>query len=130
MLSMWLVDDNEMDLELCRIGVSRVAPSVKVRSTTDPEQVEAMLTCEAPDILLADYSLSSSPVTEFLARWRATATSTVFLVWSGREDEKTRSACLESGAHGFLVKPPSFVALCRLLESEVFPRVPLAQASL
>lgn len=127
----WLVDDSESELELWRLGLSMLARSgVSVRCMSSVQEVDACWGMESPDIVLTDYTLTTFVVTEVLDRWRARSPSTVFLVWSGREDDATRDDCLEHGAHQFLMKPNGFGALRELLEREVLVHLPAARVSL
>jgi DNA-binding response OmpR family regulator len=80
---------------------------VELRSVTNPDDLDALLSPEAPDVVLLDIALVGHDGLNVCRRMRADPRfrDVPLLLLSGQTDAATKRAGLEAGADDFVAKP-------------------------
>jgi len=101
---------------LCR-ALATVDPFVVVGEGWDEETVTALLSREAPRILLFDYEAFGPSGESLIAKLRTTSSATRILVLATRSGDDTAERVLRSGASGLLPKESDFDMLVRAIRA-------------
>ena len=119
-MTIWLVDDDEVDGLLFVRALSAVAPEhdAVVMETAD-ECLERLEAGELPGLILVDWHLPPAGGAGLLAALAARSPSPVALVLSGSESDEAQREALAAGARAWLVKPTDPEEMRQLLRAAV-----------
>ncbi|MEZ0610656.1 response regulator [Fibrella sp. WM1] len=121
--SIWLVDDDEDDLQLIRAAFYRAAPDLAIKALQDGDEVLAQLLSspELPSLIMLDLNMTRTGGFQVLEAMRSderyNQLPIVVLTTSTNPADKSRSQSL--GASDFYSKPDQFDALTQLCQQLV-----------
>ena len=103
----YIVDDNETNLDLFETVVRKAGPALEPVCFTDP--VDALRACEQgmPDVVAVDYMMPGLDGHEFVRRFRALpgADSVPVIMITAEIERQVRRTALDLGVSDFLTKP-------------------------
>lgn len=107
MTRVFVVDDNPVNLRVCRLILERFGYAVSTE--TDPLVAFATLMQELPDVLITDLMMPGMDGIELTRRTRALpdAARLPIIVLTARGEDADQSAAMAAGANAYLTKPVS-----------------------
>lgn len=99
-----IIEDSEMDTELMLRELQRSGYRVEFERVDTVDAMRALITKQAWDVILSDYSMPRFSVFQALDVLKENGLDIPFIIISGTIGEETAVAALKAGAYDFLVK--------------------------
>ena len=117
MANVLVVDDNPVNLRVCRLILERYGHAVE--TDTSPVNVLSRLATQVPDVLITDLMMPVLDGIELTRQIRALPTGQALpiIVLTARGEESDQDRAMEAGANLFLTKPVSSGTLTAAVES-------------
>lgn len=117
-LRVLIIEDSEEDTQLLLRELRRLGYDVEFERVETAAAMRVMLSEEAWDLILSDYSLPAFNATKALETLKASQLDIPFIIVSGTIGEETAVAALKAGANDFLIKG-KFARLGPAMEREL-----------
>ena len=104
-LRVLLVDDEESQIELTKLNLASVDPSLNITETFTASEALKLLSSQPFDCIVSDYQMQEINGIQLCSEIRKT-TSTPFIIYTGRGSEEVASAAFAAGADDYVRKEP------------------------
>jgi two-component system, cell cycle sensor histidine kinase and response regulator CckA len=112
------VEDSQRDADLLRRHLTRAGYQITSDRVETPGAMRALLTAEAWDVILCDYSMPQFNALQALALLQKMALDIPFIIISGTVGEAVAVEAMRAGAHDYLMKD-SLTRLAPTIEREL-----------
>ena len=121
MAKVLVVDDNPVNLRVCRLILERYGHAVETE--TSPVSVLSRMATQVPDVLITDLMMPVLDGIELTRQIRALPTGKTLpiIVLTARGEESDQDRAMEAGATYFLTKPVSSGALTSAVNDALAP---------
>lgn len=126
MIRVLVIDDHQLTRSLLR-AMLREAGYTTQRESGDAISGLKLAEHFSPHLICLDIQMPEMSGIEALAGLKAAAPDAAILMVSGSNDRETVMACVDAGAHGYIVKPFNADTVMRTVESAL-AKVGLAAA--
>lgn len=110
-----LIDDHQLTRSLLR-GLLRDADYVNIRDATDATSGLKMAQHFSPDLVCLDVQMPGKSGLEMLAELKAVVPHAVILMVTAHNDRDTVVACMNAGAHGYIIKPFNALTILNVID--------------
>ncbi|MDQ6833960.1 MAG: response regulator [Chloroflexota bacterium] len=124
MAKVLVVDDNPVNLRVCRLILERYGHAVETE--TSPVAALARMATQAPDVLITDLMMPILDGIELTRQIRAlpTGRDLPIIMLTARGEESDQDRAMEAGATNFLTKPVSSGVLTAAVNDALSPPPP------
>ncbi len=121
MAKVLVVDDNPVNLRVCRLILERYGHAVETE--TSPVAALARMATQAPDVLITDLMMPILDGIELTRQIRAlpTGRDLPIIMLTARGEESDQDRAMEAGATNFLTKPVSSGVLTAAVNDALAP---------
>jgi DNA-binding response OmpR family regulator len=102
-----VVDDDERLLALARLALQK--QGIRVSTVATAEEAWALVSTDAPDLVILDIVMPEMSGWELLRKIRETDDDCLVMLLSGRDSDIDKARGLDLGADDYLTKPFSFL---------------------
>jgi two-component system chemotaxis response regulator CheY len=111
-----LIDDHQLTRSLLR-GLLREADYVNIRDAVDAASGLKLAQHFSPELVCLDMQMPGRTGLEMLAELKAVAPRAVVLMVTASSDRDTVMACMNAGAHGYIVKPFNALTVLKVIDA-------------
>jgi two-component system chemotaxis response regulator CheY len=111
-----LIDDHQLTRSLLR-GLLREADYVNIREAVDATSGLKLAEHFSPDLICLDINLPNRSGLEVLADLKTVAPRAAVLMVTASSDRDTVVACMNAGAHGYIIKPFNALTVLKVIDA-------------
>ncbi|WP_395703912.1 response regulator [Aquabacterium sp.] len=120
-----LIDDHQLTRSLLR-GLLKNEGYHQFREAADAPSGLKIATHFSPDLVCLDVQMPGKTGLDMLAELREAVPHAVILMVTAQNDRDTVVACINAGAHGYIVKPFNALTIIKVIEGALAKRGLLA----